>query len=288
MFRENLGIRIVAILLALLIWLQSVLVSEQKTVVELPVNLRFVPQNITLENFPERIPFNVKGKGQDILKMMISKPKVNIDASNITPYTDILNLDDYSIDLPENVNVSFLGPAQSDQIAIQADIFHQKVVPVVLDFEDDLSRERIKGMQYSLEPDKITIFGPKSRIGDISNISTQKVGSKELDNSLSELTLDLKDGEISASQSTVNLMISGMQESTRVFSNIWLAPGFVPSRVAVKVQGESKLLSGISPKDIKVSISSQSDESGMNTVEVELPEGLKLIAVTPNKVRQRS
>ena len=73
MFRENNGLRIVALVLAAMIWLQSVLVSEQRSVVSLPINLLYVPQNITLEDIPESIPFSVKGKGQDILKMMRSE-----------------------------------------------------------------------------------------------------------------------------------------------------------------------------------------------------------------------
>ncbi|MDD4033801.1 MAG: CdaR family protein [Candidatus Cloacimonetes bacterium] len=287
MLKENIGLRIVALLLAVLIWLQSVLASEQKSVVNLPINLLYVPQNITLEDIPQQIPFSVKGKGQDILKMMIFKPKVNIDASKITPFTDILSLEDYSIDLPENVNVTFLGPAQADQIAIQADVFHQRIVPVVLDFEDDLSKERMHELRYSLDPDKITIFGPKTKIQNITSIKTTPIGRNELAETQSKLSLNLPDSEISISESSVLLTISGAQEATRVFTDITLPAAYVPSRIAVRVRGESAILQKLSVLEIEAKVNDVPDDNGIYSVEVSVPTGLELIDVTPAKVRLR-
>ena len=287
MFRENNGLRIVALVLAAMIWLQSVLVSEQRSVVSLPINLLYVPQNITLEDIPESIPFSVKGKGQDILKMMLFKPKVNIDASKITQYSDILTLEDYSIGLPDNVNVTFLGPAQSDRIAIQADVFHQKVVPVVLDFSDDNSRERIRELNYTLDPDKLTIFGPKTRVKNIKSVRTKPISASDLAESQSKLELKLPEGDVSVSESSVLLTISGVQEETRVFPNIVLPGKYLPSMVAVKVRGEAAVLDRLNEADIKASVAENTGEGAMLAVQISLPEGVELVAITPDKVRPR-
>jgi len=287
MFRENNGLRIVALVLAAMIWLQSVLVSEQRSVVSLPINLLYVPQNITLEDIPESIPFSVKGKGQDILKMMLFKPKVNIDASKITQYSDILTLEDYSIDLPDNVNVTFLGPAQSDRIAIQADVFHQKVVPVVLDFSDDNSRERIRELNYTLDPDKLTIFGPKTRIKNIKSVRTKPISASDLAESQSKLELKLPEGDVSVSESSVLLTISGVQEETRVFPNIVLPGKYLPSMVAARVGGEAAVLDRLNEADIKASVAENTGEGAMLAVQISLPEGVELVAITPDKVRPR-
>jgi len=287
MFRENNGLRIVALVLAAMIWLQSVLVSEQRSVVSLPINLLYVPQNITLEDIPESIPFSVKGKGLDILKMMLFKPKVNIDASKITQHSDILTLEDYSIDLPDNVNVTFLGPAQSDRIAIQADVFHQKVVPVVLDFSDDNSRERIRELNYTLDPDKLTIFGPKTRVKNIKSVRTKPISASDLAESQSKLELKLPEGDVSVSESSVLLTISGVQEETRVFPNIVLPGKYLPSMVAVKVRGEAAVLDRLNEADIKASVAENTGEGAMLAVQISLPEGVELVAITPDKVRPR-
>ena len=88
MFKDNLGLRLFALLLAMFLWLQSVLVSDQRSVVNLPINLRSVPQNITLENFPKVVPFAVRGKGLDIIRLTMARPRVNIDARKSHPYRE--------------------------------------------------------------------------------------------------------------------------------------------------------------------------------------------------------
>lgn len=286
MFKDNLGLRLFALLLAMFLWLQSVLVSDQRSVVNLPINLRSVPQNITLENFPKVVPFAVRGKGLDIIRLTMAKPKVNIDASKITPDTDVISLQDYSIDLPENINVSLLGPSESDQLTIQADIFHQKVVPVRLDFDNPSTENQFSGLRYSIDPDRVTIFGHKNRIRGVNAILTKKVNQDVLANDKIELELHIP-SEITTSQDKVMLRITGTEEATRVFPNVALPAGYLPSRVAVRLQAPAAVLDSIKPNQITAKVSDKADKDGLFAVELTLPEGTQAIAITPNKVRAR-
>lgn len=286
MLKDNLGLRFFALFLAMILWLQSALISEQRSVVSLPINLLSVPQNITLENFPSKVPFAVRGKGLDIIRLMIAKPRVNIDASKITPNTDVISLQDYSIDLPENINVSLLGPAESDQLSIQADIFHQKVVPVQLDFENSYTENRFSELRYNIDPDRVTIFGHRNRIRNVSAILTKKVNQEILANDKAELELNIP-GDITTSANKVLLTISGTELATRVFPNIALPAGYLPSRVAVRLEAPAAALDLISPNQITARVSAQPDENGLFTVELTLPEGTRAIAITPSKVRAR-
>ena len=180
MLKDNLGLRIFSLVLAILIWLQSVLITEHRSTVNLPVHLRYIPKNITLENFPETIPFSVKGKGLEIFKLVLAKPQIQIDASKITPTSDILSMNNYTIDLPDNIDLSLIGPAQSNQLAIQADVFHQKSVGVRLSFADEYTRNQFSELQHTVSPEKLTIFGPKSRIQAITQISTKPISREML------------------------------------------------------------------------------------------------------------
>ena len=286
MLKDNLGLRLFALFLAMFIWLQSALISEQRSIVSLSINLLSVPQNITLENFPSTIPFAVRGKGLDILRLMMAKPRVNIDASKITPNTDVISLQDYSIDLPENINVTLLGPAESDQLTIQADIFHQKVVPIKLDFEDAFTESRFSELRYNLDPDRVTIFGQKNRIRGIKAILTKKVDQAALENDTRELELNIP-ADITTTQKKVLLSISGTAQATRVFPNIALPAGYLPSRVAVRLQASGAVLETINPNQITARVSDKADENGLFTVELTIPEDTQAIAITPSKVRAR-
>ncbi|HNQ42913.1 MAG TPA: YbbR-like domain-containing protein [Candidatus Cloacimonadota bacterium] len=287
MVRENLGLRILAVILAVLIWLQSVLATEHRTQVNLRVNLTSLPQNLTLDNVPKSIPFTIKGRGWDILGFMLSKPNVSIDASKITPDSDIIALDDYKIDIPESQNITLLGPAQSNNIAVQADVFHRRVVPIRLDFADDNVKRRLSELRYLTNPSEISIFGPKSKIQNISSIFTIPVTMEMLTESRFDLALVLPVDDVSLSDTKVTVTISSAQQAVRVFSEVILPPWCLPSRVAVKVQGAGSILDRFQASQIEIKVAAEPDAEGFYAVEAVLPEGIELLALTPDKVKRR-
>ncbi len=287
MLKENLGLRIFAIFLAIIIWFQSVLVSEHRTVLSFPLNLQSVPPGITIEELPQKIGFNVRGRGMDIIRLKMARPNVYIDASGISSTTKSISLQDYVIDLPENVNVTLLGPSETEQLQVQTDTFHQKKVPVKLDFANLYTRNSFEDLRYILNPENVTIFGPKSRLKNISMILTEEIDREVLSSNGARLSLIVPDPEISVSEAEVQLSISGTQESTKVFADISLPRAYIPSRVAVRVQAPALVLDRLNPDDLKVTLSENPDEKGLYAVEIQSPDNVKVIAVTPDRVRAR-
>jgi YbbR domain-containing protein len=287
MLKDNLGLRVFAMFLAVILWMQSILVSEQRSVVSFPLTLRDVPLGITLENIPEQLSFNVRGKGLDILRMILSKPTVSIDASMISVNTDQIPLQDYIIDLPENINVSFLGPSDAELLNIQADVFHQKSVPIRLDFANTYTQNRLSEMTYRITPETVTIFGSRSRLQNISMILTQSIDQEILSAGRAEINLVLPYDDVSLSEDSVTLSISGIQEATRVFTDVSLPAGHIPSRIAVRLQAPASILERISEDDIAASVMVNADESGLYPIMIVVPENVQVIAVTPDRVRKR-
>lgn len=289
MFRENLGLRIFAFLMAVFVWLQSQLVNEHRTEVNLPVNLKSIPKNITLEKLPQSIPFIVKGKGFDIIKLVLSHTKVSVDASKIQPGIELISLTDYTIDLPENVNVTLIGPADQQNIAVKADEFHQKRVPVKLSFDSTLTRQRFDTLKYSIYPERVTVFGPKNKVQAIQSVSTEFI-SRELSNK-SEFILKLSSmGEdVSYSETQVRIKLSVDQSDTKVMDNIPIecrvGEHCFPAKATVKVSGEVQALKNLNADMVMVTVSTERDASGLNKLDVKLPEGVELVAITPERVR---
>ncbi|MCB5253259.1 MAG: hypothetical protein LHW51_09835, partial [Candidatus Cloacimonetes bacterium] len=126
----------------------------------------------------------------------------------------------------------------------------------------------------------------KNRIKGISAILTKKVNQDVFENGKAELELNIP-GDITTSENKVLLSISGTELATRVFPNIALPAGYLPSRVAVRLEAPAAALDLISPNQITARVSAQPDENGLYTVELTLPEGTQAIAITPSKVRAR-
>lgn len=278
-------------MLAIFIWVQSLLVSEHRSVVNLPVNLKSVPKNLTLQRLPQSIPFNVRGKGMEILKLRLSKTRVSIDASKIKPGVDIIALTDYTIDLPENVEVTLIGPVEKQEIAIHADVFHQKKVAVRLAFADNYTRQRFSSLNYHLIPERLTIFGPKNKVLSVDHLLTEAISREQLSEREFLLKLSPLPEELSSSETEVMVKVSSSFNSSKVFENIPISgaadKNYFPSRVTIKVSGDSELLNSLNPAKIVISTSAEADASGLFALKASLPEGIEFIAITPDKVRQR-
>lgn len=287
MFKENLGLKLFALSLAILIWLQSVLVMEHKSKVNLPVRLNSLPADISLENMPTTIPFSVEGKGLDILRLAISRPVANIDASGLSAGLDLISLQNYAINIPENNKVKILGPADNNKIAVQTDVLLKKSVSVKLAFKDRQAQSELKEYQYHISPEKVTLHGPKNKVQLVSQLHTEEITTDMLKQKIIELPLAPIDSDISLSESSVLLTISGSQESTKVVSNILLPDGYMLGSVAARIQGSAEDIKSLTAAKIKAIVSEEPDERDMYEIELEVPEGLRVLAITPNKVRKR-
>lgn len=289
MFHENLGLKLFSLLMAVFIWLQSLLITEQKSVINLPVVLRAVPKNLTLDNLPKTIPFNVRGKGLEIIKLKLSKTKISLDAAKLKPGTDMISLSDYTIDLPENIHVNLIGPADRQEIAVQADVFNQKKVPVELSFADNYTRQRFAVLSYKIIPDKLLLFGPKSKIQLIDHISTEEITREQLSEKEFTLKIPELDRDVSLPENKVRVRISSSYHQTRIFDGLPVktssGAGTIPSQVTVKITGDSDVLGALDPQSIRVSITPEADANGFHQIVVEAPNSTQVQAVTPAKVR---
>lgn len=287
MFKENLGLKLIAISLAVIFWLHSILVSDHKSKVNLPVQLNNLPANISLENMPSSIAFSVEGKGLDILRLAFSRPVATINASGLSAGLDLISLQNYEIDIPENNNVKILGPADNSKIAVQTDVLLKKSVSVKLAFKDRQVQSQLKEYQYFIKPEKVTLYGPKNRVQNITQIQTTEITKEMLEKKIIELPLVPIDPDVNLSDSSVLLTLSGAQESTKVVSNIPLPDGYMVSVVAARIQGSADALKSLNASSIKVKISDKPDDKDMYEIQLELPEGLRVLAITPNKISKR-
>ena len=289
MLQENLGLKILSLIIAIFVWLQSLLISEQKSVVNLPVALSSIPKNITLDNVPKHIPFQVRGKGLEIIKLKFSRTQVLLDASKIKPGSDVISVSDYTINLPDNIQLEFIGPVEQQEIAVYADVFYQKKVPVEISFADNYTREHFTALNYTIVPEQITISGSKSKVQQIDRVTTEPVSREMLEQR--ELTLKLSplNNEVSTSAKQVKIYLSTSFITTKILNNlpVTLPPGknCIPSSVTVKLSADSEILKELNLTEIKVGIASQPDAQGFYPVLVEVPETVKLLAVTPQRVR---
>jgi YbbR domain-containing protein len=288
MFQGNIGLKIVSALLALFIWIQAALITEQKTVINIPVSMTNIPKDRSFGNLPSKIPFNVKGLGFDIIKLYLLKPSIMLDAQNIKPGVDKLVFSDYQINIPENLNVELLGPVNNDEITVHSDVFHRKNVSVNLSFADKAVQSAFTTQSYKLFPDQVQIFGPKNKVNKINAVSTHRITQKLMSQKEFKIDLINPDGDVSLSTNSISIVIINEDIVTKVFGNITIegtaSQKIVPSRVTIKLQGSAKTLATFSTDNISATLDTTPDSDGMYEIKVAVPEDVILVDITPTKV----
>jgi len=289
--RKNLGLKAFSLILALVVWLQIALSSEHRTIVRLPVLLDNLSPQITLADLPRDVPFTVKGKGIDLLRLRFSATKVVVDASALKPGADKLPLDDYSLrGLPASSSIEVLGPAVDSDVSVTTDVLHHKSVKVVPSFEDDAARTRFFEMDYLLSPDQIRINGPRRDIRDLKTISTAPISFAMLSRDRFDTPLVFNSNQISSTVAKVSVTRIPDRIATRVFESISIDSGsraIFPQAVTLKVEGNPGVLKQLKPGSFAIKALGDPDEGGWIELDPVLPEGIEKYALTPERVRLR-
>lgn len=198
--RERIIVFIVALILALGLWLMVNLSLVYNLNVDLPVRVGTVPAEKALaEDLPEEATVSVTGEGWKLINLYNNPPSINIDVS------------DNEVNLFDQVQ---------QQMNAFSGISIQKVQPLILtvELEDRASkkvpvRSRINVAfreQYDfvgtpvLRPDSVTINGAASLIEDIDEWPTDSVQLTDVSNDLSRVISLKSPGElISLSQNDI-------------------------------------------------------------------------------------
>ena len=292
MFRENLGTKFFALFLAALIWVQIQFSSEHRSIINIPVSLKNVPENLTLDKLPHSIPFYVKGKGLELTKLELSKARVILDASKLHPGVGLISLTDYNIDLPATIDANIIGPVERQDLSINAEEFHQKLVPVKLSFDNQLLQQQTERGELQIIPDKVILFGPKSKVRRINRITTENIHADMIKQGSFFVKLTAPGDDVSASESQVRVKFSQSNTIQRVIDGIALNSSsglnYFPHLVAVKVSGPAEMINNLHKESIVATPSLEADANGMYTVSVSVPDGIQILGITPNRVSKKN
>lgn len=288
--RQNIGLKVLSLILAILIWMQMQLLSEHRTIVSFRVNLENLPEEVTLADLPDKIPFHISGRGYDILRLHMASPRIEINAANIRPGANKLSLDDYSIkNVPEDISIVVLGPALEGNLAVHTDVVQQKTFAILPRFADEATRKMFNELRFIMRPERVSVTGPRTEVNKIKNIYTLPISSGMLSGDTFEIQAVSPDPSINIIDNKISFSRVREQVASRIMENIPIRGGgtksYFPSAVTIKVEGVPATVNSLSPSDLIVTASATADDKGWYTISVEVPPGITSHAVTPQKVR---
>ena len=288
---KKLGLKVFALCLAILIWLQISLRSPHRTVVNFPVVLENLSPDVSLSKLPKTIPFDVRGNGIDLVKLYFSSAKVVIDAAKLRAGEEKLPLDDYNLkDLPTNSNIEVFGPAVETEMTVSTDVMLHKNVRVTPAFENEATRVKFNQLDYIISPSSIKIHGPRRELNNLKSINTAPISISMLDKKASSVPISLSNSKISSSVLRVHLSRLPKQIQAKVFEAIKIDSGgraIFPQTATIKVEGDPQIIKQLKSSDFQIKAAKEVDAEKMLKLEATLPQGIIKYEITPRKVSPR-
>ena len=261
-FLNNIGLKIISILLAFLLWVQVASREPVQRTVMLPVELVNMPlQMEILNDYVKTIEVDIRSEfGTAIFDKQ--ELAVVIDLSDSVPGTEVILLSDRNFrDKPASAEILRFTPAR---ITLDLENTLSKTVQV----SPSLLGEPAAGYEISeitIDPRQITITGPESVVQAISTVKTGPIQIGGLFSSLrSTLYVDLEDPKLRvADSSTVQVEIT-IEEKRREVSVGGITVVQIPEDSNISVITNEIQVVGTVPISFKGQISSKDIEARIN------------------------
>jgi YbbR domain-containing protein len=265
----------------------------------IPVDVQYSKSQAVSEEIPGSIDITVKGKGWDLLSILISKDlKYSLDISKLKKDTKIITEQfvNERLNLQPSVSVLKINP---DTINISFDKVSEKFVPV----KNNITVKLVDGYSIigspALSPDSVKIKGSSNLINKIKFIPTeQKIytgvntgisGIIRLKDTLSSL---IKIEPLQVSFSYV-IQLSAEKNFEEVEVGILNVPEdkevlLIPPKITLSLRGGVEQLTQINASDISVKVefsNIENDTLGFVVPSVTVPEETSLLNIEPQKLQ---
>ncbi|MBI5016391.1 MAG: hypothetical protein HZB55_13000 [Deltaproteobacteria bacterium] len=291
---ENWGSKVLAFVLATLLWMYVVGEKRSEVSLSVPLELTGVPASMVIVNrVPETVQVRLSGPRTLLVALTPQQLSVALDLSAIQPGTTTFGNLPARMKLPKRIDVTYVSPSV---ITLDADTKARKRLPVKL---------RVKGepapgyrvVEVGVDPAEVEIEGSARVLKSLEEVSTQVLdihGAEEtqtrpVDLSLPDPTLRRVSKVPVVAQVTVE-----EQRGEREFARVpvvlpgrrWVA---APASVDVLVAGGTVTLGRLGPADVSATVESEGKPlaKGTHRVTVQTPAGVEVLSISPRAVEVR-
>jgi len=176
MFRDNLGIKVAAIVLSLLVFFYARTQKEGELVFKVAVELKGIPDSLTWTgDAPGQVSVALSGKLRSLIKLRLGSLRIPVDLSQTEPGRFQRTLSAADVPLPEGSNVivsHFAGPERIDIVIERKLSKPVRVAPLV-------AGSPAEGFAVSAPPvavpETVSVNGPASLVAPIDSLLTEPV-----------------------------------------------------------------------------------------------------------------
>jgi len=290
--KKNLLIKILVLIIAILIWLQQVLLRLHEVEFLIPIKLLNIPVSLALQEVElPQIPVLIQAKGFDIISAKISQIAFEIDASNYQYGDNKIKLSERDLVFSKRAQLDVLEIALSNDIYVNLDKLVEKQKPIKVEYVSSKDEEFFIENKIINSQQRVGITGPLSLLNGIKTIKTEPISQKMMIDSKINATLVIPNANVQLLKDKVILEVTHTKIINRTISLIPIKfpetenITIIPQKVSVMLQGPEELVEKIDLNNITATLEIDKVRKGFTGVTFELPAGVKIVEYTPNRIQ---
>jgi YbbR domain-containing protein len=298
---QSFSFKLAAILMALLLWFHVATDKVYEHGHTFPLEILNVPERLILaEEMPHQIEVKVRGKGKELLKLLLAEEKsVSIDAQEFKRGETDYSIAPEQVPIPEGLELRVTGILPSEKLKVWLDYSMEKNLKVKPDIQIVPAEgfDKVGDLHYN--PQEVTISGPRMWVKDLQEISTRQITIEDADGPVSDqVDLVLPEGyNLLLSSPKVNFSQNVERIAERKISRLPVELTNVPRRREITIQpdsidvtlsGAQSLLQEIGAGQLRVTVdcrNAKKDETVKLPVEVKLPAKVSLKQALPDSIK---
>ncbi len=202
---ENLGFKIVSLLLAIVMWFFVTSRGQSEMSIDVPIEYKNVPQGLEIVNHSMKtVTLNIKGQERAIKNIKPSDIRVPLDLSKAKKGEGIYYVDRNDIRLPRSISIMNINPSS---VRITTEETMKKTVRVLPLITGEPARGySVKSVEVS--PQSVTVEGVRSEILKTGSVRTEPFDISGYTDTVSQnLKLDLWGKNIRSKTTDVDVKV---------------------------------------------------------------------------------
>jgi YbbR domain-containing protein len=291
--QRNPGLKLISLLLATLLW-YSITKTERdaERIIEVPIRLRKLPDNMTVMNPPTKaVSVTLRGPRTILDNLNERDTRVQLNLSTVQVGANRFDLSGATLnpDLPKSIKVIRFDP---QSFTLNADKAIMKRLPVRAELAGS------PGLGYAVvestaTPELVEVRGPAHLLQDLKQVTTEPIELRGAEEPIERnVLLDATDPSITFVPDAVRVRVTLQEtmterEVTKVPIQGPEGTSLNPSTVDLTVRGPQRLLHNLSlPADAaRVVLDGLPADAHKAPVQVTLPDGLQLVRQSLQEVK---
>ena len=291
---ENLGVKLIALVVALFIWFNA---SGQKQVVWLkmiPVSLQNLSDSLMVTgNVPSEVEVSITGTKRQLMMMGLKRMELSVDLAGAVPGRQRVQLTPQQIKLPAGFdprNVRILEPVA---INLRLEKVVSKRVKVTLSTTGTIKQDLVlPDGGITITPSWVSISGPASTVERVKSVTTEALDLTKIKESFErEIPIDVAAIRLHSEPDRVTVSVVVEPRGERVFANVpptvlldsedYYAT-VLPATVTLTLTGPRAVLDTLQYGDVSVLLNLEGLSESRHKIapEVILPPGVELSAMS--------